>query len=202
MFRRRATVTLQFLEAIMLWIVIGENMSFQPQIKGDENTSIHGDHNTILNCNVPLLSKSDIADLLEEVRKLPEKSLDEQPMHLPKELDEKLSFNHVNNWRNIFDEDCPNYNAVVEVMEDFAASSDIMTQLHTMFYKKKGDYMHGDEILGDKLLSSLHDDLCDEIDLRCGAKFSVAVISSFVSSLLKRAVVVCKVLLIPDDKNL
>lgn len=182
-------------------------MSSQQQISGNGNIGVQGNNNTIVSGLIPLLSKSDIADLLNVVKNIPGNAKNEESIRLPKGLVEKLRFNNVENWEKIFDDDCPNYDAVVKVMEDFPASSDIMSQLHTMFYKYKPKFEVEGKIQGDKLLTDLHEELCKEIqyssenrnEVNGEVKFSNAVISSFVSSLLKRAVVVCKVLLVPDE---
>ena len=186
-------------------------MSSEQQISGNANNLIQGCNNTIQIGSFKDLSltNSDIADLLNSVKKIQKKAAEEREISLPKGLNEKLRFNNVDDWKNIFDSDCPYYNDIVEVMESFPASSDITTQLHTMFYVLKSDFMSGDKINGDRLLTKMSKKLKEEIknssvyrnENSGEARFSNADIILFVNSLLKRAVVECKVLLVPNDGN-
>lgn len=186
-------------------------MSSEQQISGNANNLIQGYNNTIQtgSFNVPSLTKSDIADLLNSVKKIQKKAAEEKEISLPKGLNEKLRFNNVEDWKNIFDSDCPYYNDIVEVMESFSASSDITIQLNTMFYMLKSGCMSGDKINGDSLLTRMSEKLNEEIKNSSAyrnkesgeARFSNADIILFVNSLLKRAVVECKVLLVPKDGN-
>lgn len=182
-------------------------MSSRQQINGDNNTVIAGDNNTVVNGPTPLLSKSEIAELLNVVKNLSPNEIVAQQIRMPKGLDGKLCFNNVKNWKAIFDEDCPDYDAVTTVMESFPASSDIMSYLHSLFRMRESEFEVEGEIQGDELLTRLRDELVVEIkeskEIRdesgSEVKYPLGAISSFVSSLLKRAVVVCKVLLVPDD---
>lgn len=184
-------------------------MSSRQQINGDNNTVIAGNSNTVVNVLKPVLSKSEIAELLNVVKNLSRNENVEQQIHMPKGLDEKLRFNNVKNWKAIFDEDCPDYDDVTTVMESFPASSDIMSYLHSLFCMRESEFVVEGEIQGDELLTRLHEKLVGEIkeskEIRdksgSGMKYSIGAISSFVSSLLKRAVVVCKVLLVPPDDD-
>lgn len=182
-------------------------MSSRQQINGDNNTVIAGDNNTVVNGPKPLLSKSEIAELLNVVKNLSPNKIVAPQIYMPKRLDEKLRFNNVKNWKAIFDEDCPDYDAVTTVMESYPASSDIMYYLNSLFRMSASEFEVEGEIQGDKLLTRLHGQLVDEIkeskEIRdesgSEVKYPNGAISSFVSSLLKRAVVMCKVLLVPDD---
>lgn len=187
-------------------------MSSRQQINGESNTVIAGNDNTVVNSPKPLLSKSEIAELLNVVKNLSPNENVEQQIYMPEGLDEKLRFNNVKNWKAIFDEDCPDYVAVTKVMESFPASSDIMSYLHSLFRMRASEFEAEGEIQGDELLTRLRDKLVDEIkeskEIRdesgSEVKYPNGAISSFVSSLLKRAVVVCKVLLVPphdDDED-
>lgn len=75
-----------------------------------------------------------------------------------------------------------------------------------MFYVLKSGCMYGDKINGDRLLTKMSKKLEEEIknssiyrnENNGEARFSNADIILFVNSLLKRAVVECKVLLVPQ----
>lgn len=187
-------------------------MSSMKQIGGYANTAIIGDNNTVHNTfsSASALSKSDIADLLDAVKnRTPKEGNEEEESEgPPKGLNKKLRFNNVKTWKAIFDEDCTYYADIAEVMEDFPASDDIIRHLHTMFCKRQPNHELGGRIQGDKLLSDLHDELLAEVDNSSAnwdealseRKFSQSTISEFVSSLLKRAVVLCKVLFVPGNE--
>lgn len=187
-------------------------MSSIKQIGGHANIAITGDNNSVHNTlfSAPGLSKSDIADLLDAVKSgtTKEGAEEEESKGLPKGLNKKLRFNNVKTWKAVFDEDCTYYADIAKVMEDFPASDDIIRQLHTMFCKRQPNHELGGRTQGDKLLSDLHDELLTEVDNSSAnwdealnkRKFSRSTISEFVNSLLKRAVVLCKVLFVPDDE--